>query len=228
MRNNFKKLTRFLPASKRGGAAIALTAACITLASADESRAHGIFIYAWAEGANLCAESYFSENDKVRGGAVTMRDAAGAVLAESPTDEAGRVCFSAPEKATALRFVVDAGQGHRAEYTMPEAEVAAAVAAVPAKATATESAENGGAAQPAAPSAAPSPSLNEDRLRELIREELQIQLTPLRQTLAQATAPKQPGLREIIGGLGWIAGLAALAHFAMSRRKNGKNGGDAP
>ena len=208
-------------AKNKRRAAIAWGAAGLALATAGESLAHSIFIYAWPEGAQICTESYFGENDKVRGGAVTMRDQAGAVLAEGPTDEAGRVCFAAPEKATALRFVVDAGQGHRAEYTLAEAEVAAAVAAAPAKAAQDDKTAGETAAPVAAPTVA---ALDEERLRALVRDELQAQLSPLRQTLAQAMAPKRPGLREIIGGLGWIAGLAALGHFWLSQRKNGKTG----
>lgn len=209
MRNNMKN------------AAILLTAAALVPAAAGEGRAHGVFIYAWAEGGNICTESYFSEDDKVRGGTVTMRNAAGEILGETPTDEAGRACFPAPETATALRFVVDAGQGHRAEYAMPEAEVAAASAARTAQSAPAASAGDAARVKPGAP-AASAPALDEVRLRELIREELQAQLAPFGQRLAQATAPKKPGFREIVGGLGWIAGLAALGHFAMSRRKGEK------
>jgi nickel transport protein len=81
--------------------------------------AHAVFIYARPDGERICTESWFSKKNKVKGGEVSMEDAQGGLLASGVTDAAGIVCFPAPAGAGDLRFIVLAGQGHRAEFTLP-------------------------------------------------------------------------------------------------------------
>jgi nickel transport protein len=42
-------------------------------------------------------------------------------------------------------------------------------------------------------------------------------LSPIRQSLAERLDP-EPSLRDILGGLGWLIGLAGMAAWAQSRR----------
>lgn len=58
-------------------------------------------------------------------------------------------------------------------------------------------------------------------IRAIVREEMQRELAPLHRALAAAEQPAEPSAREIIGGLGWIVGLAGLGAFYASRRKRG-------
>ncbi|MDL2207212.1 hypothetical protein LJB82_00645 [Desulfovibrio sp. OttesenSCG-928-M16] len=147
--------------------------------------AHGVFIFAWAEGDRLCSESYFSKKSKVRGGQVDVLFADGELLASGRTDDAGLVCFAAPQKADDLLFVLNAGMGHRADFLLPAAQVAEALAA------------------PAPPaSSEPAP-------------------VPLHKAAAGESAAAGPSWRDILGGLGWIIGLAGLgAWYSSRRRKN--------
>lgn len=227
---------------RRGlGAALFICALLCPLAfAAPQALAHGVFIFAWPEGGRLCSESYFGKSGKVRGGEVRLFSVAGDLLAEGRTDEKGLICFDAPATAQDILFVVSAGQGHRAEFLLPEKDVAeAASRAAPA------SGHNSGfAAAPAAPepdaaasrpddagsaalvpaadpnTGAPlSPAL-EAAVRAAVREEVERAVTSLRRQLTESAQGGGPGLRDIVGGLGWIAGLAGLAALYAARRKS--------
>lgn len=240
-------------------AALLLFCACLWARAA---LAHGVYIFAWPEPGRLCSDSYFSKKSKVRGGAVSMHDETGALLGEGRSDETGRICFDAPGKAGDLLFVVQAGQGHRAEFLLPAARVAEALplevlpmdalptdvlppGALPAdvlqmaaasspaavqdgagraEAPSTENAVANGVRGPVISGAAASVSVTppeawEARMRAVIREELQRELAPLRAEAAEAKSG--PNARDILGGLGWIIGLAGLGAWLASRRKGG-------
>ncbi len=98
--------------------------------------------------------------------------------------------------------------GHRATFALAEAPGAAPPAAAPAA--------------PAAPAAASAPvvvpggNLGQEELAGLLREEL----APLKAQLARlAAAQERAGVREVVGGLGWIAGLFGLAAWWAGRRR---------
>ena len=199
---------------------------------------HGVYIFAWTDGGRLCTESYFSRSSKVRGGEVRVQDARGGTLFSGTTESAGSVCFPAPEQAQELLFIVNAGQGHRAEFVLPETSVAEAVAALGNRSV---------SADPVAPPAAPAPpgkasgvfpaaseisggepakplthgddAALELMIRQTVREELRRELAPLRKSLAEQEIDGTPGVKDIVGGLGWIAGLFGLAALYAARRK---------
>ena len=179
-------------------------AALLILAPARTALAHGVYIFAWPEGERLCSDSYFSGNSKVRGGRVSLLDAAGQPLESGLTADDGSLCFLRPEVSQDLTFVVEAGQGHRAEFKLRAEDWPL----------------------PATPSP-PDPSLAktappdfEADLRRVVREELAAQLGPINRALAENQAASGPGAREIIGGLGWLAALFGLAAWLAARRRS--------
>jgi nickel transport protein len=151
-----------------------------------EASAHAVFIHARPDGERICTESWFSKKSTVRGGEVRMEDARGGLLASAVTDEAGTACFPVPEGVGDLRFIVLAGQGHRAEFELPV-------------------------------------------LRENIAPEPPETFRPPdaagNKTTYGAVPPPAggggPGVRDIIGGAGWLVGLAGIGAFVASRRKSG-------
>ena len=115
--------------------------------------------------------------------------------------------------------MLDAGEGHRGEWRIGADELrnAAATPAEPAKPAAPDSGTASPAATPAAasaPAVANPVCISPDELAARLRD----QETRLR---AEAAA-QGPGLTEIIGGLGWIAGIfsgiAALKRRMRARR----------
>jgi nickel transport protein len=177
----------------------------------EQASAHSVHIFAWAEGERICSESYFSKTTRVRDGEAIMADAAGLVLARARTDATGLACFPLPEKAQDLTFSILAGSGHRGEFSLRAVDLAASFPQISSSPD---------------PSSAPETGLpasgrtdHEDDLRAIVNQELQRQLAPILQALAEIKADKAPGLNEIVGGIGWILGLASAAQWLASRRK---------
>ncbi|MDR2442855.1 MAG: hypothetical protein LBE31_04955 [Deltaproteobacteria bacterium] len=190
--------------------------------------AHSVFIFAWGEGDRICTDSYFTRKSPVRGGQVSIHSPDGQLLDSAATDDQGGVCFSRPNTSTDLIFSVEAGQGHRAEFTLrsedlppltllgapldPEpvgqakSPATAGIASVPAEPTATDLTESG---------------LSPLVIRKIVREEISAQIGPLMKMLTLSEGDKTPGVREIVGGLGWFVGIFGFS-FWLSTRSNRK------
>jgi nickel transport protein len=190
---------------------------------AGQAPAHSVHIFAWTDGDRICSESYFSKKSRVRDGEALMTDASGKILARSRTDAEGLACFPLPDKAQDLTFSILAGPGHRGEFSLRAVDLAASF---PQTSLATDSSPSAAVAETVFPRTLP-PSDQADRaadLRAVVQQELRRQLAPILQALAEIQADKAPGLNEIIGGIGWILGLAALTQWLAARRKRPAEG----
>lgn len=187
----------------------------LALCAPHAALAHRVNIFAWTDGDSVVVESAFNRGSPVRGGEIVVHDAAdGAELLRGRTDDRGTFRFPIPERMRrghGLRIVVLAGEGHRNEWMMEASEAAASGPA-------------GGDAAPApapAVSAASAPEPAGDQARaatpEDVRRIVDAALAPLRRELAARNAAG-PNLRDIIGGLGWILGLAGIAAYFRRRR----------
>ena len=79
---------------------------------------HRLNLFAWNEGdERVCAESWFSKISVARHVPFTVQDANGEIVLQGTADESGRFCFPRPVKG-ALLLVVNAGEGHRGEFTL--------------------------------------------------------------------------------------------------------------
>lgn len=107
--------------------------------------AHKVNIFAYVDGKNIVADCFFSKNDRVHQGAVTITDATtGAVLGTGTTDDKGSFVVPVPKQAIAsghsLKLLLKAGEGHQTETVVEASEFASLTAAAkqaPAKAAAT-------------------------------------------------------------------------------------------
>ena len=59
--------------------------------------------------------------------------------------------------------------------------------------------------------------LDRQELEKIINAALEQKLAPLRKMLAEQYNA-EPSLRDIIGGIGWLLGLAGIALYFKSRR----------
>jgi nickel transport protein len=172
--------------------------------------AHKVTIFAWVEGDRVFTESKFSGGRKVTGGKVAVFDREGTQLLEGKTDEKGEFSFRVP-KLTDLKIVLNAGTGHRAEWTITESEIRQA----------GYQEETREVAPP--PQASTDLGVGKDEIREIIDESLDRKLTPIVKMLAELQT-KGPSVTEVIGGIGYIVGLMGIALYFLSRRK--KEGGN--
>lgn len=173
--------------------------------SAGRASAHRVYVFAWTEGDRVHTESYFSSNKKVNGGRVQVFDLAGHQLLEGKTDPEGLFTFKKPGRE-ALKITVEASMGHRGEFILERPEDTASGNAPPQPVPREEM-----SAQPVAGDAA--------TLRALLLEVLDSRLQPLHREIAELRKEKEPGLREIAGGIGYILGIMGLAMYLRSRRR---------
>ena len=213
------------------GLPLVFTTLCVPLSA----EAHGVFIFAWAEGPRICTQSYFSKTRKVMGGQVTMANAQEKILQNARTDDEGIVCFSPPDTPEDLTFTVNAGQGHKGEFLLPASELpsgnpgstqkleetSAGFSPPPADSLPVDLSVSTALGEVSTPTTPDALSFSQDALRAVIREELSRELHPIRRALAAQAHNETPSLRDVFGGLGWIFGLAATAALYYTRKKGG-------
>ncbi|MDR0621361.1 MAG: hypothetical protein LBJ61_05745, partial [Deltaproteobacteria bacterium] len=180
---------------------VPLAALALVLGLATGARAHAVFIFAWPQGDQICTQSYFSKKSPVRQGTVSILDQSGAVLDTAKTDDKGDVCFNRPQTTSDLTFVVEAGEGHRAEFKLREADLppldpAASPTDPEPEGEVTASASPTGTAGVASIPAGSTADLQ--AIRSVVRAELGAQLGPITKALAEAD-DKSPTPRDIIG-----------------------------
>ncbi len=159
---------------------------------AAETAAHGISLFAAAEGQELKGEVSYHGGQGAAGVKVRIQTTDGQLLAEVRTDEAGTFGYRA-EAARDHLLVADTGDGHRAVLQIEAEELAAAF-------------ETGGLVSGA----------RDADLAAVLEQALARQLRPLRRELAEAR--RQAGLRDILGGIGYLFGIAGLALWWRYRR----------
>ncbi len=95
---------------------------CLLWISTVPGYAHRVNIFAWIEGDTVNIESKFSGGGRVNAGKITIFDSEGAELLSGITNENGEFSFKVP-KLTDLKIVLEAGEGHRAEWTITASEI---------------------------------------------------------------------------------------------------------
>lgn len=196
---------------------------CALLGAVD-AWAHRVNIFAYVEGPDVVVECGYSKSKRVREGSVEVFDATtGSLLLSGKTDDQGMFRFAVPEQARAaradMRLVLKAGEGHQAEWLVRAEEFAGTPHPVPRT---QDGAVGAGAAPPAAerPASAsplaPSSGLTRAELDEALNTALDAKLAPLQRAMREE---REPGMRDIIGGIGWIFGLVGVAAYITSRRR---------
>lgn len=221
---------RRLPGSCRGLGALLLVL-LLTLLGLGLPRAalaHRVSIFAWVESGKVRSVSQFDRDHKAQDAAVEVRTLAdNVVVLQGRTDASGEFDFPIPETAkggkTGLKLLLNAGQGHEAQWTVEATELAGAAAA-PER------------AQPAPPAGQPEPDktvspvapdtrtgtaapADAAALEQTLDRLLDRKLAPLTRMLAEQ-AQSGPTVHDIVGGLGYIVGIFGLAMALQSRKKS--------
>lgn len=206
---------------------LAAAAVCLlTLWAAAPALAHRVNIFAYVDGRDIVVECAFSRSAKVRQGLVEVFDAAtDAKLLEGRTNDDGEFRFPVPaadiRNGHGLRLHINAGEGHRNTWTIDAAELdgasSPAVSAAPAEASAPSGTSAN--ASPAAPSVPPARGAwaTPEDVERIVNEALDTRLAPVKRLLAEQSEAG-PDLADVIGGIGWIFGLAGVAACFRRRR----------
>ncbi len=213
--------------------ALACLAVFISLAGA--ALAHKVSVFAFVDGDAIQVECSFSRRQKVKNGRLTVTDlVTGGTILEGITDDQGRFRFRPSEAFLAtghgLHIRLHAGEGHQDDWKIAADDLAALS---PAPATAAKTAapaisENPAAAagttgnSPDRPALEKPPAnrypLDAAELEAIIGRVIDAKLAPLKQAVLQQQK-SEPGLRDIVGGIGWILGLLGLATYLKYRRQ---------
>lgn len=204
--------------------ALSVVAVCVfgllTGLIVDSADAHGVIVFAWAEGDNVRVESKFSGGRKVNGGKVIVQDSQGNILLRGTTDDQGRFDFPAPIR-TDLNIIVQAGPGHQGEWTISAAEFNPAGHGEnendghPESAAAANHPTVEDQTDPQALSAAPDLAA----IETAVEKALDRKLKPVVQMLADSRQ-SGPTLKDILGGIGYILGLIGVGAYVHSRKKS--------
>ena len=180
------------------------------------SYAQKVRIYAWEEGDDIVTESKFSGGRAARNVAVSVIDSAtGKELLAGTTDSEGLFRFPVPQnRETELEIVVDGGDGHKNSWKHLPAEGSQGSPAAPPRPAPAEA-----GVAPSTPVKGSLGTIDTAQLTILIDEALERKLGPIRRILAENTE-KTPSLQDIIGGVGYIFGLAGIAAYMQFRKKN--------
>lgn len=201
----------------------------LLLVFADVAQAHRVNIFAWLEGETVRVECSFRRDSPVQQGKIIVFDTqTGTELLQGRTDKKGTFVFPVPEAARqghGLRIRIVAGEGHQNEWHMDTAEFSNLRPAGTAPISTVE--EEGDESLPASQVsdagrgfAAPSVvtgALSRKDVEAIVDAALDRHLAPLRRALA-ASSTAEPGLRDIVGGLGWIMGLVGIGLYFSRRR----------
>ena len=175
--------------------------------------AHNVYIFAWIEGDTIFTESKFKGGKRVKNGKIGVFDAQGKLLLNGQTNDQGEFAFKIPAK-TEMKIVLQAGMGHRGEWTIAAEEFETSSAETVQTPPPIES----GPVNPSAPSQLPAGLTRKD-LRIAVENALDKKLKPLFRMVAESRKQKTT-LKDVLGGLGYIFGLMGVGAYYHFRRKN--------
>ena len=172
--------------------------------------AHRVNVFAWVEGDTVHTESKFSGGKLVNGGKIFVYDLKGNELLSGKTDAKGAFSFKIPKK-TAMKIVLQAGMGHRGDWTIPLSEI-------DPQGSGSEPAVSKETPEKSAKTETTAPSVDLDQMRHALDQSLDRRLSPMLKMLVESQ-DKGPTVRDIVGGVGYIFGLMGLAAYMHYRRK---------
>ena len=247
--------------SRRFGPLLRITLAVLILAvtwGASSAFAHRLQVFAAANGDLIEGSAYFAGGAPAAGVDVLIEDASGSVLAELSPSADGSFRYRAMTPAKHV-VVARSGDGHRAEWTVRAAELAPAFVGSATSQSVTTAGPGAHVASahrlgpatvqlstPLAQTQTQTESqpqtqavdvstVDQSGIDPALIAALELavarQLRPLREELAVARS--RASLRDVLGGIGYIIGLAGLALWwrtrgAGSRADTGSAGGRRP
>jgi len=175
------------------------------------ANAHGVHVFAWVADGTVHVESKFSGGRNPQKARIEVLAPDGQPLLEGHTATDGTFSFPVPQP-TALRIVLHAGTGHRAEWTLSEADVRESESGTAPAVTAR-------GPLPEAAQSPPEGDLSPQSIERIVDRALDQKLKPVMTMLAESRQ-QRPGIRDIVGGIGYIIGLVGLAAYLRNRPRS--------
>ena len=176
--------------------------------------AHKVSVFAYVEDGKVFVEGYFADGKKPMDSEVSVfADGAETPVFEGRTDDQGMLSFPLPKVDSALRVVLNAGMGHRGEYTIPKAEVVGA-AEMPAASSSVLT--------PSSPDnlSTPAAAIDKAELESIVNHAVAEAIKPLVRELA--ASQEHVSFTQKVGGVGYIFGVMGILAFLLARKKEEK------
>ncbi len=157
--------------------------------------AHKVNVFAFVEGEQLYVQGYFTDGKLAKNSQVVVYQADGQVLAEGVTNDEGEFTFG-HHGEPGLRVVLNAGEGHQAEYTFAPEELAGA-ALEPDSGAVTSVSDTAG-------------------LAPVVRRAVAEAVKPLAREIAELK--ERRSFSDVIGGIGFIVGLLGVFAYYKARK----------
>ena len=190
----------------------------ILIGICSQAHAHRVNLFAWYDGKMILAEGYFSGGNKAMDSAVLVFDSGGKEVYHGMTDKKGEFSFKPPGNGE-YRLVLEAGMGHRAEALVSVQGTESGPAAPEAGQAGlqiAESPEPKGAGQAAKDAHKGTVALTSAEFEQILDRKL----NPIKEQLLRlAEQGDKVGFRDVVAGLGYIAGLMGLAMYLTQKKR---------
>lgn len=170
--------------------------------------AHKVMVFGWVEDGKVKSISKFSGGKRVKGGKIRVYDDSGAQVLEGVTDDNGEFAFDIPDISSGLKLELEAAMGHKNISLIPADQLGVAALAETEEAPVVETEK-----MPEAPS--PVQVADVEKQMEKVLDK---KVMPLLHSLIEKE--DKPKLSDILGGIGYIIGLAGLFLYLRGRKHN--------
>lgn len=185
----------------------------LAMVFASPAYAHKLKVFATAVGAEIEGSVYFVGSGPAPGAKVRIDIGDGSPLTPLLTDADGKFRFTVVRRADHV-ISVDTGDGHSAQTIVAADDLPPSLPSSTSAGTAAATL----AAAPAPRAAMVATATDEAALENLITKAVAQQIRPLREQLN--AYEDQVRLRDIVGGIGYIVGLAGLAMWLRRRQQD--------
>ncbi|TEW52373.1 hypothetical protein [Psychromonas algicola] len=174
--------------------------------------AHNVVGGVYATGFEIEGEAGFSNGSMANAGTIVkIFDQSGLPLGEVETDDEGFFTFTAKKRITHV-FEIDMGAGHQLTMQLPAEELPESLSAGPSSEQYTNN---------RLVSVNNDTPANVEQISVLMLEKaIAKQIKPLRKEIQ--SLKEKSGLRDILGGIGYIFGLLGLVAFLRERKLKAK------
>jgi nickel transport protein len=188
-------------------------------ALAQPASAHRLNVFAHALGEKILGNAYFRGGTPARSVKITALDPSGRELGRTTTDDQGNFMLQARQRCD-YRLVAETDDGHGGEYTLSAGELPAGL----------PPGESAPAQTPAASSRAkqvkPDTETTAASNPAVELAEIKQQVIALRRQLDEFE--NRLTLRDVLGAIGYIFGLAGVAYYILGIRRKRVDAGKAP
>jgi nickel transport protein len=174
-------------------------------------QAHKLKVFAYAEGDKIQGRAYFVGGAAASGAVIRIIDTAGVELARLAPDGEGRFSHQVAHRER-YRVEADSLDGHQASWTLQADEFPLSLPSLSRKVE--------GHSELVGEAVAETPDAPQASLESEVEQAVARQIRPLREALREHE--ERVRLRDIIGGIGYIVGLAGFALWWSRRRHRGE------